>query len=216
MGNKIYDKLLYGKDQTEGIVSIEPGDGYLDLFIQDKDGNIDLKQVPNKYWMLSNIKQKGDGWIRLKGNQHYCWGKQFTDKVEFRSLKSKLKYNYKQDIYAINDGKESAMVNKGFTYYKGLNFKDVSVLSFDIETTGLDFNSESKVLLISNTFRDSKGNITRKLFCYDDPGNIFENWSNWVREMDPSIMIAHNGSSYDLPYMNHCASMMNSRINIRS
>jgi len=87
-----------------------------------------------------------------------------------------------------------------------MKHNEPSILSFDIETTGLDHNADSKVILISNTFR-KLGKITRKLFCYSDYSNcakMIDDWASWVRMMDPSIMCFHNGYAYDLPYLNYC------------
>jgi DNA polymerase elongation subunit (family B) len=34
---------------------------------------------------------------------------------------------------------------------------------------------------------------------------MIDEWCNWVREKNPSIMCGHNIFGYDLPYMNYCA-----------
>lgn len=193
----MYDKLLYGKSSKENIVCIEPSDSSLELFIQDEEGNVRSEFVPNKYWLLSN-KKLGNKWNRLEGDLHYCWGTQFDERSDFQKARN---FHKRQDLYSIYDPKESSMVNTGITYFKGLKREQVSVLSFDIETTGLDKDApDAKVLLIANTFRDSKGNITRRMFTYDDE-NLFETWSTWIREINPSIIIGHNVFSFDLPYI---------------
>lgn len=202
----MYDKLIFGKNNTEKIVNIEVHNSTAELFIQQEDGSIKSEFASNKYWILSAYKLRSD-WVRLKGNLHYKWGKQYADRSQFLADKKQFKDN---QIYSIYDPKESFMVNKGYTYYKGLKPKEVSILSFDIETNGLVQNDDSFIYLISNTYRDSKGNIQKMLFRYDkykDNGEMLEAWANWVCEINPSILCGHNILIYDLPFMAHVASL---------
>src|SRR5690606_10417347 len=107
-----------------------------------------------------------------------------------------------------NNQKEAFMVNYGYTYFKGLRHDEVSILSFDIESTGLTHDENSKVILISNTFRKN-GQIQRKLFSHDDYNNcaeMIDDWAKWVCEVDPSIMCGHNINGFDLSYIQYCHS----------
>jgi len=206
----MYNKLLYGKDNTERIICVEPHDGSLELFIQQEDGTIVSEFRDSKYWMLAE-KKLGNKWSKLAGDLHYSWGTQFTNRTDYLKVK---RFHKNQDTYSIYDPKESSMVNTGITYFKGLKREEVSVLSFDIETTGLDPEAkDAEVLLIANTFRDSKGNITRRMFTYDTPNeSLFDAWSAWIREINPSIIIGHNIFSFDLPYISVRASRGNQRL----
>lgn len=202
----MYNPLIYGKDQTQFIVSVEVHDGYVNLFKELPDGTIKIDQRPNKYWLLSS-QQPHKSWIRMNGDLHYKWGKQFTNKKDYLETKYSLR---QYDIYSIYDDKESHMINYGTTYFKGLKLKDVSVLSFDIESTTLEHNDNSKVLLISNTFRKG-GKVEKKLFSYDDydePSEMFKAWCDWVRLVNPSVIVGHNIFAYDLPYINFCANKL--------
>jgi len=196
--------LIYGKNPLERIVSLEVVDDQLEVFQQQDDGSIHSIFFPNRFWLLSP-KWFGDGSVKLQGNQHYCYGKQYKERKEFMSERGRMS---KSDVFSIFNPKEAIMVKDGYTYFKGLKPNEVSILSFDIETTGLKMNDTSKVLLISNTFRDSKGKVTRKLFSYENYaccGEMILDWSNWVQTVDPSILCTHNGMCYDLPYMHYCA-----------
>lgn len=196
------NEILYGKRNTQNIVSIEVNDSSTELFIQDSNGDIKSQIVPNRFWILSH--QPLNGFKQLKGNLFYQYGKQFEDRNNFLKARNYLKHN---DIFSIYDPKESYMVLKGETYYKGLKPQDVSILSFDIETTGLEHNDQSMVLIISNTFRKN-GQITRKLFCYDefnDQGEMIDSWCKWVREINPSIITGHNINMFDIGYLKFVA-----------
>jgi len=200
------DPLINGKNEIKNIVAIEVKDGCAELYIENpEDNSITTEIIPNKFWILSN-KPYGNNWVKLSGELHYKYGCQFTDKESYSKAANFLRKK-NADIYQIYDDKESCMVNKGITYFKGMKNTDPSILSFDIESTGLFHNDDSKVLLISNTFRNKSG-ITRKLFAYDDyesQADMIDAWCNWVREVNPTIIAGHNIYTYDLPYLNFVA-----------
>lgn len=198
------DSLIYGKNEIQGIVSIEVHDKHAVLFIQQPDGTIRKEIVDNRYWLVSKSPLPAPS-VTLKGELPYRYGKTFQSRSDFMRMRMRTKGN----SFSIFNAKESLMVKDGYTYYKGLKHGDVSALSFDIETTGLHHDASSKVLIISNTFRLSKTNeCVRKLFCYDDfesTKEMLTAWCDWVREINPSIMLGHNIFMYDLPYLSFIA-----------
>jgi DNA polymerase, archaea type len=209
----MYDPLIFGKNQLERIVAIEPQDESLEVFIEDKDGTIRNEWHKNFYWILSN-KPHSMEWKKLKGNSYYNWGKKYTNLKEYNSDKGRLRN--RADIYCISEGKEAAMILNGMTYFKGTKVNEVSVLAFDIETTGLVHDDTSMTLLISNTYRKN-GVITRKLFSYDeyvDQGAMIDAWCDWVREINPSVMMGHNIFGYDIPYLIYCADQANTSLKL--
>jgi DNA polymerase I len=208
------NRLLFGKNSTEKIVSIEPNDDFIELFIED-NGFIRTEFLSNKYWLLANRPLRKD-WTRLKGDLHYKWGKQFKTREEFLQYRNVFK---KDDIYSIFDAKEAAMVKDGITYFKSLELKDVSVLSFDLETTGLDPKEEdAKILLISVTYRSgSKGATTKRLLAYDDyksQGEMLEDFCSIVRTFNPSVILGHNIFGFDLPYIRGIAEKENAVLSL--
>lgn len=203
--------LLYGKNETTRIVAIEIHDDVAEIFRQLEDGVIETSFVPNKYWMLSD-RPHGKGWVKLQGNQHYGYGKQYNTKEEQQKAYSYLKNH---DIFLVWNPVEALQIKDGYTFLKGMEIKDVSILSFDIETTGLKATKDS-LLLISNTFR-FKDKIVRKLFSFDEyesRGKMIEAWSEWVREMNPSIITGHNLCSFDLPHLYTVSSLNHTSVAI--
>jgi len=196
------ERLIYGKDPMPYITSIEPEVESLKIWQRFPDGSLKESSIPNKYWILS-ANPIDKSWVKLKGDLYYKWGKQYRTLPEMKQAKFFLNQDG-EDVFCINDGKESSMVNKGLTYYKGLKPKDLSVLSFDIETTSLDPEiPEAKLLLISNTFRH-QGKIYKHLFAYDDyedEGAMIDDWCEYVRLWNPDCLIGHNVFCFDLPYL---------------
>lgn len=199
------DKLIFGKNPEPNIVSIEAHDGYLELF-QEIDNKIVVTHLPNKYWILSH-KPLNKSFVKLKGNLHYQYGKQFDNRDDFVTFRGIYK---KEDIFSIWHPKESSMINKGLTYFKNMTPKEVSLLSFDIETTGLDPEADNaKVLLISTIYRNTKEQVKR-LFCYDEyksQADMLDDFSAYVREKNPSLLIGHNVMTFDLYYMDYIANI---------
>lgn len=200
------EKLIFGKNQESSIVSIEIQDSSVELFQQDASGAISSKFLPNKHWILSNRPLNKD-FVHLKGDLFYSWGIQFENREDFLKARN---YWRREDIYSVFDPKEACMLNYGYTYFKNLKIEDVSILSCDIETNGLKHDNDSLVLLITNTYRDSKGSIVRKLFAIDEfhsQSEMLQNWCKWVCEVNPSIISFHNGYSFDFPFLQHCADL---------
>lgn len=193
--------LIFGKDNTENIVSIEVKDNLVELFIE-KDGKVSSKFIPNVYWITAT-RPYTEKWERLAGDLHFKYIRKYDNAQDFFNDKRKL---YSQDIYSVADAKESAMLYHGLTYFKGMKVSDVSALFFDIESTGIQHNEDSKVLLISNTYVNN-GVITRKLFAYDEyesEAEFFDAWCNWVRDINPSVISGYNIYGFDIPYINFC------------
>lgn len=208
--------IIYGKNDQQNIVNIEDnGNGTTDLYIQQEDGSVVTSTVSNEYWILSD-EYTDNECRKLEGNGYYKYLNPFTLRSDFQQAKKHFK-KFGDKAWWVNDAKESFMLSEGCTYYKGLKQKDVSVLAFDIETTTLEHNKDAKVLIIANTFRNSKGDIERKLFCYDEykgPKQMLEAWCNWVQDKDPSIVTGHHILGFDLLYLDYIASTVNCELTL--
>lgn len=205
------DKIIFGKNGLESVVSVEAEDGFLNIFTE-KNGVVATQQIPNKYWLLAP-QPYDNKFIKLQGDLHYKYGRQYDTRKEFLSARRHLRNN---DIYSIYDPREASLINKGISYYKGMQPKEVSILAFDLETTGLVHDSTAKILLIANTLRKN-GITTRKLFCYNDYSSEKEMLVDWVKYVvtaDPSILCGHNIISYDLPYLRYIADRCGVKLNL--
>lgn len=195
------NNLIYGKNNLEKIVSIEVDGSEASVFIRDSD-SIKVQKIPHRYWILTDNKYPD--FIKLKGDLYYQYGRQFKNQEEYFAVKNKLK---NKDYYSIHDFKEALQVKDGLTYFKGMNPKDLHILSFDLETTTIDHNEDSKILLISTTFVSPKG-INKKLFAYDEyssPGEMIQDFCTYVCAKDPDIILGHNINSFDIPYLQFIA-----------
>ena len=198
-----YNPIIYGKNDLERICSIDVKDDKIFIYTEDNDGTIHEIVKPHKYWVLCSYKID-ETWVKMNGDLYYQWGKQFSTYKEYRDF-TQNNLMIRTHFFQVYNPIEALMIKDGYTYFKGMKTpKEVSTLSFDIETTSLNpEDPNAKVLLISNTFR-CNGIVQKQLFCYDDyptQRKMIQDWANWVREKDPSILLGHNINHFDLPYL---------------
>lgn len=202
--SKYSNDLIFGKDKTERIVSVEIDQDKLVIFKETE--NSVIKEIrDNIFWIVTHEKVSSKQ-TKLLGNQHYSWLGKFNTLAEYIKAKNNI---YQYDHYKISDAKESALVYNGITYFKGMNVADVSVLSFDIESDGLAKSNNSEIYIITNSYRKN-GRLVNKTFRLDQfetQGDMLISWADWVREMDPSTLLGHNVLSYDIPYIMHVAEL---------
>jgi len=208
------DKLLYGKSGIKRIVGLEVNDGHAEIFQQNGDGTISSLFVDHKYWILCNDNITGN-FIRLDGELHYKYGTQFNEREKWAKARSLRKVTH--DIFTIWNLEEAMMVKDGLCFYQDLKQKDVSLLSFDLETTGLNGNAEdAKILLISTTYRDISGQVN-KLFAYDDyqsEKDLIEAFCEYIIDKNPSLIIGHNIIGYDFQYLQTRADAVGAKLNM--
>lgn len=194
----MHNKLLYGKDETQGIVSLEVKDDKLHIFTKTEKIIKDFD-----YYILYNRYLEGQTDGRLDGTNELKYYSKFRSSSDLYEFEQVLKH---KDIkyFKPRSAKEAAMLKDGYTYYKNLKINDLSILSFDLETTGATIDSNSHILLIANTFRDSSGNISRRLFAFDEfdsPEAFIKSWCKWVRDKNPDVILGHNIFGFDFPYL---------------
>lgn len=219
--------VIWGANPTKNIVACECIEDKFVIF-KEENGKVTREDLPTNLWMLA-AKPYSKGFTKLKGDNHFKYIKTYEDVPTFL-LAKKASWNF--DTYAPIDVIESNMIYSGMTMFKDMKIEDVSVLSWDIETNGIKHDKNSKIFMISNTFR-KQGKIIRKLFveepefkseldmkeCKDyvfceSQADLITKWTRWVREIDPSIMIGHNIYGYDLPYLQHVAHLNKVKVNI--
>ncbi len=192
-------ELVYGQDTTEGIVALEVENNQVRLFFND--GKSETRDYKN--WFLTNRPLPRSK--RLEGDLDFRFLNEYETKNHYWDLNNICTQNGIEK-YTVWNLQEQAMIKSGITLFKGLQVKDVSVLAFDIEATGLKKDDSAKVVLISNTYR--RGSVTKKkLFCIEDYVNqqhMINAWCEWVCKENPSILCGHNVLGYDLPYLEHC------------
>lgn len=209
------NELIYGKGQDERIVGMELVDNTVYKYIAEGNKTV-CKTSDFKRFVLLADPDPAVKCGRLGGSNHYKYYTKFESKKDMSQYTRNCDYRGRDYWRCYNDV-ESYMITKGDTLYKGMQLKDVSVLSFDIETTGVKIDGNSFVLLISNTYRGRDGVVSRKLFAYDDyntPKDFLQAWCKWVRSCDPDIMLGHNVYGFDFPYLQQFAKNYKTKLHL--
>lgn len=207
------NEIIFGKKNLEKIVSIEPKDSSVEIFYEKTPGTITSEFFPHKSWLLSN-QCLDKNFVKLKGNLHFQYGRQFSTREEFTKHRQ---YYKKYEPFSIWNPKESCAVKDGYSCFLGMSPEDISLLSFDLETTGLDPTAEdSRILLISTTYR-AKDKIISRLFSFDaytNQGEMLLDFCKHVQKLNPSILLGHNIFGFDLKYMQAIADYENISLNL--
>jgi DNA polymerase elongation subunit (family B) len=204
------DKIIQGKGTTENIVNISTKRGQIHVFTEN-DLGVHQKILPYTPWLLAD-QEIDDAFQLLEGNNEYKYIRFFESEKHAREFRRE----WKERIWAPRNLTDAFMLTSGETYYNNSKRKDVSVLSWDLETSGLTHDERSKIYLIANTFRRGD-TIVRKLFDlsnYDSQRHMLDDWCKWVRQMNPSILLGHNLMTYDCPYLLFVAQRCGAEIRI--
>lgn len=192
--NQKYDKLIFGKDQTEKITNITIEEGIAYIYRANQKNPT---QIPYNKWAIG--VNYAEGCEKLKGYQYYKYIRNINEQ-EY----SELKKYWNPKVWMPRSPEEGFMLRNGYTYYKGMKVEDVSLLSFDIEATGINKDAEDAYIpLVSMTYRSRDGEITKTLFDIFDYETDQKMWNDincFVKKHDPDIILGHNIFSYDLPY----------------
>jgi len=196
------DSIIFGSDTRTGVVNVSVKFGRVYIY-REEQGVVKCDVEEFHPWMLAP-EPLDSQFEELEGKSFFKYIRQFRNEKDYRNARENWRY---RDIWALGNLVEHYLVSGGVTYFKESNPKNVRTLFFDIETTGLKHDVNSRVLLISNTFR-ANGEVTKKLFSvdeYDSDHDMLKAWVKWVRKIDPSVMVTYNGWNFDLPYMMYCA-----------
>jgi DNA polymerase elongation subunit (family B) len=198
-----YSPLIYGKDPTEKVISLEVEEDR--LLIYTLDGKV--LEKPLKLWIVSS-KKLGSKWYPLQGKTHYKYIRYCSTQTEFKTTIENLRKDRK-DFYTIHTATENQMIIHGITYFKGCTVDEIPRLGFDIEADGLQEHADSEIYTISNTFRNGSAEIkkTFRVDNYSNCGKMIQDWCKFVREHNPALLVAHNGFGYDLRYLKHVADL---------
>lgn len=200
--------LIYGKDTTEKVTTVEIKNDQVWVFKAGMEPEIrDLK-----LW-ITCTKKPSSKWEQLSGRQEYKFVRYLDTVEEFQKAKAILRKK-RYDYFTINHLAENQMIYYGITVFNNLKVEEVSRLGFDIEADGLVEHKDSEVYTISNTFRKN-GEEVKKTFRedeYEDQGDMIDSWCKWVREIDPEVMVAHNGFGYDFRYLEHVSKLNGTKL----
>lgn len=207
--SQFVNPLIYGKNTFLGITAVEVVDQQLELFFS----NGSVKRFDYKPWVLVDRKLD-EKCKRLDGFLTYKFIRYFEDQKEAQTFY--WRYSKSAKMFQCYNPREAALLLNGITLFKGLQPRDLAVVGWDIESAGLEHNKESTVFIITNTFQ--KGDTRfRKHFREDEYPNVgvmIEAWCEWIREVNPDVMVGHNIYGYDFPYLEFVGEKFGVKLNL--
>jgi DNA polymerase elongation subunit (family B) len=212
------NQILFGSDQTKGIVAAELAGRFIRLFIRDNDG-VRFKDDPFHPFILLTDPTLLAGFTgeinfrQLQGDGEYCFLAFFRDWRDCMAARDHLaKKSYKTPsdpaapyIY-ISDPVHQHFLISGKTLFKGVDLSSLSRLALDIETfcaEGFEFSNPDRPedRIISIALMDESG-YEEVLFGQDmDEAEMLSRLSTIIRERDPDVIEGHNIFRFDLEYI---------------
>lgn len=108
------------------------------------------------------------------------------------------------DYYRVGPVEQYLMLS-GRVYFRGLNYEDIHRLQFDLETTSLDPH-RGRIFLIA--VMDSRGfSAVLDAPSPEDEPRLIRELCALIQERDPDVIENHNLFGFDLPFLEHRASV---------
>jgi DNA polymerase I len=108
------------------------------------------------------------------------------------------------EYYRVGPVEQYLMLN-GRVYFRGLTYEDIHRLQFDLETTALDPH-RGRIFLIA--VKDSRGLATvLEAPAPEDEPRLIRELCALLQERDPDVIENHNLFGFDLPFLEHRASV---------
>ena len=185
------NELLYGHNPQEGIVSVESWGNTIHEFIQGEDGVV-RENIIGDYqpWYFGHTEKPN-----LKGVNFY------NTLHRLDQLKD-VKFFYeegfdKRNLLIVGAKGVNYQIDTGKTLFKGMTFDDVHTLGWDIETTGL--NSETDTIKMISLV-DNRG-YSNIIYHDTDEAWIIREFIHEIRRVNPTTMLTYFGYMFDMPFL---------------
>lgn len=213
----IEDEWLEGWDPTAGIVSVwAEGDGVVNVW-RRSEGQLVREDARFRPWvLLAHLDDLGPGFTHreLGGTNPLRYLVRGDDMPSLsgailRAASRRLGYSVTH-LRDLGDGEvlvlppeEQYLVASGRTYFKDLPFDELRRMQLDLETTGLDPQTD-QIFMIA--VRDPDGGV--ELIEGADEAAVIARLVAVVRETDPDVIENHNLHGFDLPFLDRRAKLL--------
>lgn len=209
------NRVLYGKDTTEGIVSIEvEGPRQVRVFRRDcESGHTTSHLEPLTRWIVTTAdhplaKNVQGAKQTLRGDLPLSVVASFDSRQEYMRSVSSLPAR-DQNAINLRSPLSQFLVESGKTFFKGMAFEDLRRLQLDIETLGFD-PSEPDAHIIMVALR--QGEWEEVLLLETDEADLLTRVAECIQSRDPDVIEGHNIFNFDLPYLVERARRANVRL----
>lgn len=188
-------ELVYGADDTEGIVSIDVWGNTIYEYHLTNKGETVCNIVKNyQPWYIVHSDAEA---ANMAGTNHFNSLRRLNKFKDMQQLYDAREASGRRDEFLMIGNKASQyMVETGKTLFKGIDVDDLHILGFDIETTGLSpLDSEVKMIsVVSNRgYNDVLYN--------QDEAVLIQQFVQLMETLDPDIVLTYNGHRFDIPFL---------------
>lgn len=196
-------QLLFGSNQTPGIVSVEPtGQSGVHLFQRQPDGTTIRLTEEQAPWIVTRpdsplATRRNVIAEHLAGPLPLSTRLTFRNRAEFRDAASSVA-NDDFSVLAIKSPITQYLIASGNTLFKGMQFEDLRRMQLDIETLGLDPDvPEAEVIMVALRQVEYEDVLVQETTEAELLGRLVEA----VQRLDPDVIEGHNIFLFDLPYL---------------
>lgn len=210
-------RVLYGKDTSEGIVSIEPdGPHHARVFRRDlASGETISHREPMPRWIVTTADHPSLGdmqgnYQQLAGDMPLATLVTFDTRQTYSHAASLLQAR-DPDVIKVRSPLSQYLIASGQTFFKGMAFEDLRRMQLDIETLGFDpTDPDAKIIMVAMR----QGDWEDVLVLETDEADLLRQAAEHIRERDPDVIEGHNIFNFDLPYLVERARRANVRLPI--
>ncbi|MGB3328399.1 MAG: 3'-5' exonuclease, partial [Thermomicrobiales bacterium] len=197
--------LLYGPDQTPGIVAAEfrPPNRIL-LYVRDLEtGETRVQERQFRPWLIATDASRWEGFrpapeLTSLGGEH-----PLATLVEFETWEQyrraiQLVPDRSSEVYATNAPISQFLLASGITHFKGMAFTDLRRMQLDIETLGLDPAVDDASIIM---FAIKQGDHEELLMLDTTEADLIQRFVEVFRRLDPDVIEGHNLFNFDIPYI---------------
>lgn len=221
VGSIAMNEILYGKDDTEGIVGLHPEDYGSSMRLFYSDGTSEVTDLwPYFFCTSEGISHAKQGYDlafsrNLRGDLHYGHLAVFKDMEQMRSAKGHVIDNCDGDdpVYVNYDPIQQYLMQTGITTNVGLSMDDLHRLQLDIETYSVDgfpdpTRRPDEVIIVS--LSDNRGwkallhtaDVDVKHgMALSSEKDLLKQLVKVIHRRDPDTIEGHNILGFDLPYL---------------
>jgi DNA polymerase I len=212
-------EVLFGADPQKGIVAIEPvGESLMRLFIRERTELQTRDDIFTPFMLLENESLMA-GFKKPYRTEKLSSGNEYKSLILFEAWEDCLKArtflqnktgesaSSPQAPYLfMSDPVHQYLLLTGKTLFKGLEYKDLHRLAFDIETAcapGYEFSNPEREedRIISIALADSRGHSEILSGREMEEKEMIESLSDRIRDLDPDVLEGHNVFNFDLDYV---------------
>lgn len=201
------DTLLFGMDDTEHVVAIEPfGTNEVLLYRRDPRGKTITERRVTSPWLITNdlriVRGRGDAEItELRGEHPWKFLVTFASWEAYRSIANRDGWDRSSFLGPASLTAQYQM-RAGLTLFKGMEYRDLRRMQIDLETLSLD-PAAPKAGIIMISVR--QGNVEEVLVRESTEADLIDDFCRLVQKLDPDVIEGHNVGRFDFPYLIHRA-----------